>query len=592
MTTDHKKKKLIVYIFLIVITSAVFWQVYQYEFIDLDDSVYVLNNQHIQSGITSDAIRWSFSTLYAEFWHPVTWFSLMFDYQFYGFNAGGYHLTNIILHILSTLLLFWIFNRMTGEIWKSAFVAAIFALHPLHVESVAWIAKRKDVLSGFFWMLTLCFYVYYTQKPVIKRYLLVVSSFALALMSKPIVVTLPMIMILLDYWPLRRFASHKGNRISWQIKEKMPFFILSGIFTVLTYIAHHNPHTENFPPGLRIGRAFVSFVNYIEKTFWPADLAVYYPFSNQLQIWQVTGAVILMIFISFIIITVRKRHPYLLVGWFWYVITLLPVIGIFQAAPKSFYDHYAYLPTIGITMMLAWGIPVLFLKKPFRRIILFASAAAIIMLMVALAGKQCGFWKNNLTLFGHALHVTRNNAIAHNFLALELEKQETFDEALYHFDEAIRIIPDYADVYFNKGNVYIKLGQYQKAIAQYQEAIRLKPYYAEAYNCMGSAYADTGQYEKALEYFNKSIRLKKNFADAYYNRGLIYIKLRQDQLAFADFNESIRIKPMIDAYYNRGVLYLNYGYTEPGCKDARRACDLGNCKLLEDAASKGVCRER
>ena len=231
------KQKLIVYIVLTVVTLAVFWQVNQFDFINFDDNVYVTENIHIQSGITLDGFRWAFSTTYAEFWHPLTWLSLMFDYQLYGLNAGGYHLTNLILHILSTLLLFWLFNRMTGAIWKSAFVAAFFALHPLHVESVAWIAERKDVLSAFFWMLTLCLYVYYTEKPVIKRYLLVLFSFVLALMSKPMVVTLPVIMILLDYWPLKRFESQKGNLILWQLKEKIPFFILSAVFSIITLYA-------------------------------------------------------------------------------------------------------------------------------------------------------------------------------------------------------------------------------------------------------------------------------------------------------------------------------------------------------------------
>lgn len=589
MTTDNKKNKLIVYIFLIVMTSAVFWQVHQYEFIDLDDSVYVINNHHLQSGVTSDAIRWSFRTMYAEFWHPVTWFSLMLDYQFYGLNAGGYHVTSIILHILSTLLLFWIFNHITGEIWKSAFVAAAFALHPLHVESVAWIAKRKDVLSGFFWMLTLCFYVYYTHKPVVKRYLLVVSSFVLALMSKPMVVTLPMIMILLDYWPLRRFASHKGNLIAWQIKEKMPFLILSGIFTVLTYIAQHNPHAEGFTPGFRTARAFVSFLMYIEKIFWPDNLAVYYPFSNHLPVVQVLVAVSLIILVSICVIVMMRRWPYLFVGWLWYAITILPIIGIFKAPAKPISDHYTYLPAIGIAIMLAWGIPLLFSNDYSRKKILFPVSLAMIIVLSFLTWKQCGHWKNNMTLFSHALHVTKDNAIAHNFLARDLNKQGRFNESMYHFDEAIRIIPHYADVYVNKGNVYIKLGQYRKAIQYFKEAIRIKPHYAEAYNCLGSAYADMGQYQKAIQHFNEAIKLKNNHADAYYNRGLTYLKFHQYQLALEDFNKSIRMNPINDAYHNRGVLYLNYGYIDFGCTDARKACDLGNCTLLDNAMKKGLC---
>lgn len=584
------KQILFIYVVLILSTIAVFWQVNQYDFIDLDDSVYVLNNHHIQSGITSDAICWSFSTMYAEFWHPVTWFSLILDNQFYGLHAGGYHVTNIILHILSTLLLFWIFNHITGAIWKSAFVAAVFALHPLHVESVAWIAKRKDVLSGFFWMLTLCFYVYYTHKPVTKRYLLVVSSFMLALMSKPMVVTLPMIMILLDYWPLRRFALHKGNLMSWQIKEKMPLFIFSGVFTVLTSIAQHNPYAEGFTPGFRIARAVVSFVTYIEKMFWPDTFAVYYPFSNQLPVWQVVVAVFLIILISIAVFLIRRRQPYLFVGWLWYAITILPIIGIFKAPAKSISDHYTYLPAIGISVMMAWGIPLLFSSDDYRKKILFPVSFSIMIILSFLSWQQCGYWKNNMTLFSHALQVTKDNAIAHNFLARDLDKQGRLNESLYHFDEAIRIIPDYADAYFNQGNVYVKLGHYQKAIQYFNEAIRIKPHHADAYNCMGSAYAEMGQYHKAIQHFTEAIKLKNNLADAYYNRGLTYVTLHQYQLALDDFNESIRMKPIRDAYHNRGVLYLNDGYVELGCTDARKACDLGNCSLLKDAIAKNLCR--
>ena len=331
-----EKQKLIIYIVLALATLAVFWQVNQYDFTNFDDQVYVIENSHIQSGITLDGFRWAFSTKNADLWNPLIWLSFMFDYQLYSLNAGGYHLTNLILHILSALLLFWLFDRMTGEIWKSAFVAALFALHPLHVESVAWIAERKDVLSAFFWMLTLCLYVYYTEKPVIKRYLPVVFSFVLALMSKPMVVTFPVILILLDYWPLDRLQSRKivtnmpevmsvftdqgkkknkfkkealkknispsnvrkssETRIArinplWQIWEKIPFFILSA---VLVFITLYNPSEQDtslkaFSLISRLANAPVAFVIYLEKTFWPHDMAIFYPFSDQLPVWQVLG---------------------------------------------------------------------------------------------------------------------------------------------------------------------------------------------------------------------------------------------------------------------------------------------------------------
>lgn len=584
-------KKFVIYSFLLLITAAVFWQVNQYGFIDLDDSVYVTDNTHLQSGISLDGIIWSFSTLYAEFWHPVTWFSLFLDYEIYGLNAGGYHVTNVILHILSTLFLFGLFHRMTNDLWKSAFVAAAFALHPLHVESVAWIAKRKDVLSGFFWVLTLCFYFYYTQKTVITRYLLVLFSFLLALMSKPMVVTLPAIMILFDFWPLNRMASRKGNLLLWQLKEKAPFFVLSAVFTIITFFAQHNPHAESFPPGFRIMRASVSFVTYLEKIFWPDHLAFYYPFSNQLPAWPVIFSVSLIVAVSVTVIILFKRLPYLFVGWLWYAITIFPIIGILNAPAKPISDHYTYLPSIGITMMLAWGIPLLFPTENIRRKILFPAAIIFICIMAVLTWQQCRYWKNGLALFSHALMTTRDNAVAHSFLAVELDKDGKTNEAMYHHNEAIRIIPDYFEAYYKRGNTYVKLGQYQYAIDSYNAAIRLNPYYAASYNGRGTAYAETGQYQKAIENYSKAITLRNDYVDAFYNRGLTYVKLRRYELAFEDFNECIRIKSNhSDAYHNRGVIYLNNGYVDPGCRDARNACDFGNCQLLEAAQDKGLCR--
>jgi hypothetical protein len=327
---SSSKNKFIVYIVLTMVTLAVYWQVNKFDFVNIDDPVYIIENHNIQSGITLDGLSWAFNIRSAEFWHPLTWLSFMIDYQFYGLNAGGYHLTNVILHIMSALLLFWLFNRMTGEIWKGAFVAAFFALHPLHVESVAWITERKDVLSAFFWMLTLCLYVYYTEKPAVRRYLFVLISFVCALMSKSMVVTLPLIMILLDYWPLKRFESKKDNLFSWQFKEKLPFFIISAVFSIITLFAQYKMYVQYtiFPFSSRIENALVSFMVYLEKIFWPHDMTFFYPFLNQYPLWQVLAAAIMILFISIAVIVMARRLPYLFMGWMWYVITIAPVIGI------------------------------------------------------------------------------------------------------------------------------------------------------------------------------------------------------------------------------------------------------------------------
>jgi tetratricopeptide (TPR) repeat protein len=545
-TLSPQRQMLIVYIFLALVTLAVFWQVTGYNFVNFDDPVYVTENSHIH-GITINGVRWAFSSTYAEFWHPLTWLSLMFDYQLYGLNAGGYHLTNLILHILSSLLLFWLFNRMTGMIWRSAFVAALFALHPLHVESVAWIAERKDVLSAFFWMLTLCLYVYYTEKPAIRRYLLVLFSFVCALMSKPMVVTLPLIMILLDYWPLKRFESKKENWVLWQFKEKFPLFTLSAVFSIITLLAQHKMSAQDssYPLG------------YLAKTFWPQDLAIFYPFPNDIPLWQVLGATILIIVISAFVIIMLKRLPYLFAGWLWFAITMAPVIGIIQINSQAMADRYHYLPSVGIAVILAWGLPLLFSRDDTRRKILFPAAIASLLILSVLTWQQCGYWKNSVTIFQHALLVTKNNYLAHSNLASALAEEGKLNEAIDHYNEAIRIIPHCAEHYYNRGLAYVTLGQHKKAIDDFNQAVNMKPDYFEAYLNKGAACGVLGQYQPAIDNFSEAIRLQPDY---------------------------------IYAYYNRGFAYFMQGRNKSGCSDLEKVCELGNCQALDLAKSRNLCR--
>jgi tetratricopeptide (TPR) repeat protein len=420
----------------------------------------------------------------------------MIDYQIHGPNAGGYHLTNLILHIISTLLLFWLFQRMTSEIWKSAMVAGLFALHPIHVESVAWIAERKDVLSVFFGILTLCFYVHYTEKRGIKRYLLVLLCFVCALMSKPMLVTLPVIMILLDYWPLRRFDLNNNHFIRWQFKEKTPFFILSIIFSVITFYAQFNPYGNHYPPFLRIENAIVSFMVYPLRLLWPYDLTIHYPLLRQIPLWQVSGAFFLIIIISYVVIKSVKHLPCLLVGWLWYIITVLPVLGIVkQIGDFARADRFTYLPSIGLTIMLVWGSSSLLSKATIRNKILFPAGITILLMMATLSWKQCGYWKNSVVLFNHALSVTKNNSLAHNDLGLALYEKGKIEEAIVHYNEALRITPRYPFAYNNRGVAYAKLGQYQKALDDFNRSISLKPDYASAFNNRAMVYYYLGNPE-------------------------------------------------------------------------------------------------
>ena len=675
---NSKKQILIVYIVLAVVTLAVFWQVNQYDFINFDDHVYVTENSHIQSGITLDGFRWAFSTRYANLWNPLVWLSLMFDYQLHGLNAGGYHLTNLILHVMSALLLFWLFNRMTGAIWKSAFVAALFALHPLHVESVAWIAERKDVLSAFFWMLTLCLYVYYTEKPVIRRYLPVLFCFVLALMSKSMVVTLPVVMLLLDYWPLDRLLSRKivtnmpevmsvptnqgkkknklkqealKKKISpprvqklsepriagiiplWQLREKIPFFILSIVLVIITlytpdtYDLSNTPDLKQFPFISRLANAPVAFVTYLEKTFWPHNMAVFYPFPDQIPLWQVLGASLLILIITTAVIVMMKRLPYLFAGWMWFGITIAPVIGIIQisiSAPYAMADRYHYLPSIGLAVMMAWGIPALIKSEEIRKKILFPTGIAFLIIMSVLTWQQCGYWKNSITLFDHTLKVTDNNWFAYNNRGVAYGGLGNYRQAIEDCDRAIDIKPGYADAYNNRGFAYNGLGNYRQAIEDCDRAIEINPGYAEAYNNRGVAHNGLGNYEQAIEdlnraieiklriaeaYFNRgnaysglgnyrqaiedysrAIEIKPGYANAYHNRGVVYTYLGNSKQAFEDYDRAIEINPgYAEAYYNRALFYLKQGDNISGCRDAQKACALGKCKVLEEAKVKRDC---
>ncbi len=598
ISIDTKNQKLIIYIILTLAILVVYWQVTGFDFVNIDDGVYVTQNSRVQSGISLKGFSWAFLTTYAEFWHPLTWLSLMLDRQLYGLNAGGYHVTNLILHIMSTLLLFWFFNRMTGEIWKSAFVAAFFALHPLHVESVAWIAERKDVLSAFFCMLTLCLYVYYTEKPAVKRYLLVIFSFILALMSKPMVVTLPLIMILLDYWPLSRCLTgiqlKKDSWILWQLKEKMSLFVLATIFSVIAFLAQRIPSAIDHPLSSRIFNAFISFATYLKKTFWPCDLAVFYPFPGYIAIGHVLAAAFLIIFITMAVILIAKRFPYLFVGWFWYVLTILPVIGIIQVGKQGMADRYTYLPLIGIGIMLAWGVPLLFKKENIRSRAIFFAGTFFVFILAVGAWRQCGYWKNNIELFNHAIQVTKNNYLAHNNLGLALFNEGRTEEAINQYNLSLRITPlvmDHVLAYNNRGIAYSRLGLYRNALEDLNKAIEMKSDYADAYGNRGVIYSNLGQNLLAFEDFNKAIQLQPDFADLYNNRGVAYTKLGLYQNAVIDFSKAIELNPYYaDAYYKRGVVYLEQGNMEFGCRDALKACDLGNCAILKSAKSNGDCR--
>lgn len=602
LNTNHNKYKIVIYIVLALLTFAVYLQVNQFGFITLDDDIYVTENGHVQSGISSDGVRWAFSTTYAEFWHPLTWLSLMFDYQLYGLNAGGYHLTNVLLHILSTLLLFSLFNRMTGAVWKSIFVAAFFALHPLRAESVAWIAERKDVLSMFFGLAAIYAYVRYAERCGFIRYFICFILFAFALMSKPTMVTLPFVLMLLDYWPLQRWQKAMNEQgmtlksAGGLIWEKMPLIFLTIVFSVLTFWAHHQggmiASLERLPFLARVQNMVISYVSYLGKIFYPVDLAFFYPYPYAFPLWKILASCLILIVVTCAVVYTLRKYPFLFVGWFWYLGTLIPVIGLVKSANYAMADRFTYLSSIGISIMLAWGVPLLFPDENMRKKILFPAAIGFLAILSVLTWHQCGYWKNSIALCRHALQVTKNNYMVHNFLGLNYQERGQNQRAIQDFNKAIYYKPNYADAYSNRGNAYSGLGQYQRAMDDFNRAILLNPHSAKAYYNRGAfVFNKLGQYQQAIADFNEAIRLKPDLLSAYEGQGAAYSKLGQYQQAIDCLNEAIRLKPnKAFAYGLRGAAYLKQGNKEQSCRDVRKACAFGDCKWLEWAQSYGYCR--
>ncbi|MFZ0927353.1 MAG: tetratricopeptide repeat protein, partial [Syntrophobacteraceae bacterium] len=500
----------LIYLLLAAAAFIAFWQVNTCGFVDLDDPLYVAKNIHIRDGITTQAIRWAFTTGYASNWHPLTWMSHMLDVQLFGLKPRWHHLTNLLFHIANTLLLFFVFNRMTKAPWKSAFVAALFALHPLHVESVAWVSERKDVLSAFFWMLTMAAYISYVehrtedgrQKAMLSpssvlRYLAVLIFFVSGLMAKPMLVTLPFVLLLLDYWPLQRFEPKKSARqtrtevskqgagsgkrelpsankkkgkagkiptghgmvkeekpadhkYEWALirpvlREKIPLFALAALSSIVTFIAQQKGGAvgsiEAFSPGVRIANAWVSYIIYIGKTFWPVNLAVYYPHPRLLPLWQALGAVLLLITFTISVIRTAKRFPYLTMGWLWFTGTMAPVIGIVQVGTQAMADRYTYIPLIGLFIMAAWGIPELLKKWRYRKETLFASSALILTCLFIVTWIQTGYWRNSIALFDHALKVTSPSDLILRARGSVYDKLGNYTQAVSDFDRAIEINP-------------------------------------------------------------------------------------------------------------------------------------------------------
>ena len=515
---------------LITLTLIVYWPVSQHEFVNYDDSLFVSGNPHIRDGFTWEGLQWAFSTglvtnYHREFWIPVTYISHMLTIELFGMDPSGHHLINVGFHIANVVVLFLLLRRLTGALWCSALVAALFAVHPLHVESVAWVTERKDVLSTLFWLLTLWAYVRYTEHRSLHRYLLVVLALVLGLMAKPMLVTLPLVLLLLDYWPLGRVTLgglDKRTRfaVGWKLVwEKLPLFVLVASFSVLTYFVQgqwgQERAVEWFPFWVRAENALVSYVSYIGKMFWPRGLAVFYPHPGRtLPLWQVVGAVVVLVSVSLLVIRVRQSRPYLVVGWLWYLVTLVPVIGFIQIGGQALADRFTYVPLIGVFIMMVWGIDGLTAGWSSRRVVLACSAGLIILVLSLATRIQVGYWRNSLTLSERALRVTSNNGFAHNNLGTELKNLGRDDEAVTHFREALLIWPHHLAARFNLALTLAHQDQLNAAIWHFSQVLQVKPDDVEAHYNIGVAYARQGQTEQARAHFSEALRIDPGYNPA------------------------------------------------------------------------------
>jgi len=474
---------------LFAVTLAIYLPAGDHTFFLLDGNDHVTDNPYVANGLTGTGILWAFTSVAAFNWHPVTWLSHMAIAQFFGMDPRAHHLANVVIHATASATLFLLLLRMTGARWQSFFVAALFALHPLHVESVAWVAERKDVLSALFWFLTLLFYSeYVTKKLQPNMYALSLLFFVLGLMSKSMVVTLPLILLLMDFWPLGRHGDEKQepglrgflSMATPLVREKIPFFACSLVTGVIAIYAQQRggatKSLEAVPFLLRLENAVVSYASYIMKTLWPRDMGVFYPMPASFPLWQVIGSLMALVLISLAAFRAGRRHPFLTVGWLWFLITLVPVIGLMQVGSQSMADRYTYLPSIGLFIMAAWGIPVLTKSLPLRDGILTTLAAAVIIASAALSSQQLGYWRDSISIFRHTLQVTTDNYLVNDFIGVTLAKNGDLDGAIREFRVALRINPNDTNVRRNLGFTLAEKGYLDAAIQEYQTALRINPH--------------------------------------------------------------------------------------------------------------------
>jgi tetratricopeptide (TPR) repeat protein len=562
--------KILFCIIIIAVTLFVYSNIKSYDFINFDDNHYVTENHHVQKGVKIENIKWAFSfsnEAIKFYWHPITWFSHMIDCHLFGLNPGLHHFSSVILHCINAVLIFFIFYQLTGELWQSVFVAALFAVHPLNVESVAWISERKNVLSTFFWLLTMLAYIYYAKYPGYLRYLLVVFPFIIGLLTKPMLVTLPCALLLIDFWPLRRLnILHPDNTknhftptsIKKLLLEKLPLLFLSLLSICISVLSIHITRQiipeKAVPLTLRLQNAIVSYVKYIGKILWPHDLAAFYPFPDFIPIWQPIIATLILLVISIGALILVKKAPYLLIGWLWFLGTLFPVIGISQHALwPELADRWVYIPQIGIFIILAWGGSAIFSKLRYRIIILLSIATMLIAIFAVLSRKQLSYWQDSKTLFQHAVYVTENNPIAYFNLGAALASDGQIDQAINHYYRSLSL-KENAEVHSNLGNALAQKGQFKKAIKHINIALNKNPLNHRALNNLGNIQLDLGNPDAAINLFIRALKVAPDFKELHNNLGNALMQKSMFNEAVSQYYEILKIEPNhVEANINLGV---------------------------------------
>src|SRR6266496_3055160 len=578
-------------IFLMAITWLVFGETLRHPSINFDDQEYVFENPKINTGLTSTGVLWAFTHSHAENWHPLTSISHMLDCQLFGLQAGWHHFTNVLLHTIAVILLFLVFREMTGALWRSAFVAAVFAIHPLRVESVAWIAERKDVLSGVFFMLTLGAYVRYAREPSNIRYLIVAVLFGLGLMTKPMLVTLPFILLLLDYWPLGRIRGQKldvsgHENLVMLVVEKIPLVGLSALSSVVTFLAQRGVvgWTEQLPVLARINNAVVTYVVYMGQMLWPVKLAVFYPHpENRLPLSDVILALAILIAATAAAFVLRKKGPYLVTGWLWYLGMLVPVIGLVQVGWQGHADRYTYLPQIGLYVLLTWTVADLTARWRRQREILSASAAVIISILSWRAWIQSSYWRDSETLFTHALAVTSNNDVAENNLGIVFLRNGQLDDAISKLRAAIDLRPENSPAHENLAKALLQKGQVADALVHYRKLLELQPDNIEVHNIVGTVLIQQGQAREAIEEWQKVLAIQPDNGNAMSNLAWVFATSPDDSLrdgpqAVQLAEQALRISgariPII--FRTLAAAYAENGQFSEAIETARRGIDLAN----------------